>query len=211
MRQRIKAWLGVGGGFIVAILLVFLFTTWPRDVLQKPLTVNEELHETDVIIVLGAGTRQHDPNNLPPQAEQRIYAGVDLYKVGVANHLIMAGGKSPVTKLVEADLMASQAALDGALPTDIVLERASRDTWQNAENSRSIMRVMGWKTATVVTSPYHTWRACRMFRKQGADVTCVAADYALAPAHNIYNRFMDNRAVVREYGAIVLAWVQGRL
>jgi uncharacterized SAM-binding protein YcdF (DUF218 family) len=209
MSRHGKAWSWIG---VLAVgAAIFSFTTWPRDVLQQPIMVDQPATAVDVVIVLGSGTRENDDNNLPPQAEQRVKKGVELVQAGYAPRLIVAGGLSPVTNLIEADLMATEAVADNLPAAQIYKEAESRDTWQNATNSLAIMDKQGWKTALVVTSPYHTWRACRMFWKQHANVRCVAAPYALVPARSTYEKFMDNRSVVREYGAIIYAWLQKRV
>lgn len=211
MTRRLKRWLIGGGTAIIIIAIVFTFTTWPRDILGAPLTLHETPRPSDAIIVLGSGTRKNDSNFLPPQAEQRIAEGALLYRQGYAPNLIVAGGLSPVTNMVEADLMAPLATADGIPAVAIIKEPGSHDTWENAANSLAIMETSGWKTALVVTSPYHTRRACHFFRKQGADVRCIAAPYDLVPANSVYEKFMDNRSVIREYGAWIYAWLQRRL
>jgi uncharacterized SAM-binding protein YcdF (DUF218 family) len=192
------------------VVVIFLFTTWPRDILQIPLIVNDEPRPSEVIIVLGAGSKK-DPARLPLQAVQRLRRGAALYQAEYAPRVIVAGGLSKKTNLIESRMMKPQLVELGVPPSNVIEEDQSINTWENAANSLAIMKTNNWTTAVVTTSPYHTWRACRMFRKQGADVVCVPADYSLQPPRSTYDRLMDNRAVVREYGAIILAWFQGRL
>jgi len=210
MRRRSKWLVGVGVG-VFMVAAIFMFTTWPRDLLGAPLTLHETPVASDVIIVLGGGTRKKDSNSLPPQAEQRVAKGVELYRAGIAPRIIEAGGLSPTTGLVEADLMSKLGLATGVPAEAIFAERNSRDTWENARNTLAIMAEQGWMTATIVTSPYHTRRACHFFRDLGGDVRCIAAEYSLVPTNDIYNRFMDNRSVLREYGAWIYAWFQGRI
>lgn len=201
---------GAVGGIIIALVPIFLFTTWPRDVLQIPLVSHDQPRKSDVIIILGAGTRKGS-DKLPLQAAQRLLSGADLYQEGYAPVVIVTGGFSKRTKLIEAELMQPEAVEFGIPVENVIKENQSLNTWENATYSLAIMQKKKWTTAIVTTSPYHTWRACRMFRRQGADVVCVPAEYSLRPPHTIYDRFVDNRAVIREYGAIILAWFQGRL
>jgi uncharacterized SAM-binding protein YcdF (DUF218 family) len=194
----------------MAVVAVFLFTTWPRDLLQLPLVVNQTPTQADTIIVLGSGTG-HRPPYIPVQARQRVRRGIELALENYAPVIIMSGGLSQKTGFIEAEKMAAFAVADGFDPTRIVMENNSTSTWTNAEFSLAIMQARGWDSAIIVTSPYHTWRACRMFHKQGANVTCLSAPYSLYPTHSIYDRLMDNRSVIREYGAIILAWLKGQL
>ncbi len=185
-------------------------TTWLRDGLTSPLVVNDPLEKSDVIIVLGAGTRKHG-DKIPPQAKQRALAGLDLQRQGWAQTIIMSGGRSRRTGYVESMEMLVYGYVQGGSLDAMVAEAKSKDTFENAKYSLAIMQARGWRTALIVTSPYHTWRACRIFRKQGADVRCVVAPFSLLPQHSVYEHLTDTRSVVREYGAIVYNWMKGQL
>lgn len=172
------------------------------NLLMIPITEDQGLRKSDVVIVLGAGSRSTTPH-LPPQADARVATGVALVRDGWAPRMILAGGYNRHTALTEAPLMAEIAFQEGATAEQVIQEPASKDTWENATNSLSIMKAHGWTTALVVTSPYHTWRACMIFQKQSADVRCIPAPLRTERSHTVYERLMDTRSVVREYGAIV--------
>jgi len=172
------------------------------NLLMVPVTEDQSLRRSDVIIVLGAGSRTTTPH-LPPQADARVATGVELLKDGWAPKIIVSGGYNKHTDLTEAPLMAEIAYSKGANQPQVILEPTSKNTWENATNSLAIAKANGWKTALVVTSPYHTWRACMIFKKQMADVHCIAAPLRTERSHTAYERLMDTRSVLREYGAIV--------
>lgn len=201
--KRKILWWGSGLLGLAVLILVFAATTeWPTNLLMAPLIENESLVKSDVIIVLGAGSRATIPH-LPPQADARVHEGVALLKDGWAPRIIVSGGYNVHTGLTEAPLMATQAEQDGVPATAVLQEPRSKNTWENASLSLALMKEQGWKTALVVTSPYHTWRACHIFRKQNANIHCIAAPLRTNASHTIYERLMDFRSVVREYGAIV--------
>ena len=155
-----------------------------------------------------SGVRKKEPQ-LPVQPQLRVAAGVSLWQTQWAPLLIVSGGENKKTKLVEADFMAAYAYQLG-LPTGAVIEEnRSRDTRENAVNSLSIMNRQSWTTALVVTSNYHTWRACKIFRKLQANVRCLAAPIRRAGSQTLGDRLTDFRSVVREYGAIVYSWWRG--
>lgn len=188
----------------LGVLMILLGATSEQftNFLMIPLTANQGLEKADVVIVLGAGSRSSIPH-LPPQADARVATGLQLVQDGWAPRMIVAGGYNTHTRLTEAPLMSEYARHIGATPQQLVEEPNSKNTWENATNSLSIMKERGWKTALVVTSPYHTWRSCMFFKKQQADVHCVAAPLRTERSHTAYERLMDTRSVVREYGAIV--------
>ena len=199
---KILWWSGSLLGFAIIVLILAATTEWPTNLLMAPLTQNEPLVKSDVIIVLGAGSRSTTPH-LPPQAFARVQEGVSLLQDGWAPTMIVSGGYNIHTGLTEAPLMKAVAVTDGAPANIVIPEPQSKDTWENATDSLAIMKAGGWTSALVVTSPYHTWRACHIFRKQHANVHCIAAPLRTAASHTVYERLMDFRSVVREYGAIV--------
>lgn len=209
MSRLKKLWLLLAA-ILFGLVIMSGTTTWVRDVLEKPLVLNETIRPADVIIVLGSGTTKKG-DHLPAQGRARVLGGIISFRRHLAPRLLMAGGLDKNTKLVEADAMAAYAVAQGQPSTTIEEDRQSRDTWENAKNSLAIMKQHQWQTAIVVTSPYHTWRACRMFRKLGGDIRCLAAPFSLVPANSFVDHLRDTRSVVREYGAIVYNWLKGQL
>lgn len=201
MRWRVTRRLGLGfiAGLLVVIGLV-LFTPWPAQILAWPLTDDDQPKAADVMIVLGAGTRRN-PVSLPPQAIDRLQAAKRLWDQDLAPIVIVAGGFSRKTEKVESKYMKPYLASLGVPEESIIEENQSLDTYQNAVNSLQLMEANDWDSALVVTSSYHTWRGCRIFQKLGVDVTCVAAP--LDDHDAVYERWINFRSVVREYGAII--------
>lgn len=198
--RRRLSW--VGGAFVALALLVVL-TPWPTQLLALPLIHDEAPTKADVMIILGAGTR-NNPVSLPPQAQDRLREGKELWDAKFAPTVIVAGGFSRNTDKVESKYMKPFLASLGVPAKDIIEENQSLDTYQNAKNSLALMKKNDWATALIVTSSYHTWRGCRIFRKLEADVTCVSAP--LDDHGSIYERWINFRSVIREYGAIVYYW-----
>lgn len=196
---------GLAGGFVVFALTM----SWPADLIGSPLVVNEALKPADVIIVLGAGTRRgSDP--LPTQAKLRTEKGIELWRAKLAPTVMISGGKSKITGLIESNIMTGYAIERGLPRESIIPEENSTSTRENAEQSLKIMKEKNMDTAIVVTSTYHTWRSCRVFRRLHNGIQCAAATVHASP-ENFYDRLVNLRAVFREYGAIVLYALRGYL
>ncbi len=208
-KYRLRRWLWF---FVFVIFMVIISgtTTWVRDAFGWPFVIHNEIQPADVIIVLGAGTRK-DGDHLPLQAKQRVLEGVKLFNEHDAPRIMMSGGRDESTQQVESTNMKAFALQQNIPDTAVVTEEQSTDTYQNAKFSLDIMRQNNWASAIVVTSPYHTWRACRIFHSQHANVTCQPAPWTIFPASSFYDRLMDTKSVIREYGAIIYNWVKGQL
>ncbi|MBI2984145.1 MAG: YdcF family protein [Candidatus Kerfeldbacteria bacterium] len=205
--QSSKGWWWLGATLGVWCVLI-LFTPWPTQVLGLPLTVGETPGSADVIIVLGAGTRR-GPVSLPVQAMDRLRQAKRLWDQDLAPLVIVAGGFSRRTHQAESRYMKPYLTSLGVPNESIIEENQSLDTYQNAINSQRLMEANRWDTALVVTSSYHTWRSCRVFRALRVDIVCVAA--SLDDHDSVYERLINFRSVVREYGAIVYYWLRGYL
>ena len=206
--KRFLLRLGIALGSIFVVVLILGMTSERfTNFLMIPITENQGLVRSDVIIVLGAGSRSTTPH-LPPQAYARVQQGVSLLLDGWAPKMVVSGGYSTHTGLTEAPLMATIARTAGARPEQVIEEPQSKNTWENATDSLAIMQEKGWASALVVTSPYHTYRACAIFHKQGANVRCIAAPLRTEASHTVYERLMDLRSVLREYGAIIYFYLK---
>lgn len=208
MKKRSKKiWWTIGGIMFAAIANIILFT-WPSEFLQLPLISRDRAEQADVIIVLGAGARKHG-ESLPPQGKERVMLGLDLVEQGYASTVIMSGGLSKQSGHVESDLMKKYAVSLRASADSVITENRSTSTWENALYVQEIMQRNNWDDALVVTSPYHTFRSCAIFRKLHMSVTCLPASLKLIPTDTLYERLTDFRTVVREYGAIIYYFFRG--
>jgi len=120
----------------------------------------------DCIIVLGAGVRDGGPGRC---YRPRLDYALTLHRQGFAEHII-------VTELSPAAEVARDYLLDRGVPPKVIaLESRSRDTVQNLAYSREIMAERGWRTAIVVTCPFHVFRSRRIARDLGMDAQMAAA------------------------------------
>jgi uncharacterized SAM-binding protein YcdF (DUF218 family) len=136
---------------------------------------------SDVIIVLGAGTR---PSGAPSVSHaRRIRHAVTLYQRGYAPYMLCTGGYTARHPKSEARACADLAQGLG-VPADVILmEENSRSTEENAIESRKVMQAKGLNTAILVTDNYHLWRAEMLFRTQGIAVTLSPAQATAGPLH----------------------------
>lgn len=76
--KRFLLRLGIALGSIFVVVLILGMTSERfTNFLMIPITENQGLVRSDVIIVLGAGSRSTTPH-LPPQAYARVQQGVSL-------------------------------------------------------------------------------------------------------------------------------------
>ena len=118
-----------------------------------------EVKPVDVIIVLGGGL-----------GDRERYAS-DLFHQGLASHVI-ATGAPPGSETGAAAMVAL-----GVPREAIVLANGTLSTHGDAIRSRQIMEERGWRTALLVTDPYHVRRSLWSFRStfEGSSLTVTPA------------------------------------
>jgi uncharacterized SAM-binding protein YcdF (DUF218 family) len=120
--------------------------------------------KADVIIVLGA--KVWAGGNPSPAMLRRTLHAVDLYQRGLADVLIVSGGRMEHPPS-EAEVMQRIAVEQGISKDNIVMENTARTTLDSAVACSRILRRNGWSTAWLVTDRYHMIRSSILFRVCG--------------------------------------------
>lgn len=131
----------------------------------------------DVIIVLGA--RVEKDGKPTPLLERRLNRAKQLYDDAFAPVIIVAGAQGADEPVTEA-LAMQQYLVELGIPDEaIFLEDQSYNTIESLKNAKDIMASAGMKTALVVSSDYHLWRALSMCSDIGIEATGAGAQNAL--------------------------------
>ncbi|MBI4683935.1 MAG: YdcF family protein [Nitrospirae bacterium] len=140
--------------FVLIFGLVYLGHGFVLEKAGRFLYYKDALKPADVIVVLAG------------EESERVEHGVKLFKEGWArkDRIILAGGPA-VWKYTWASLMMNHAIYLGAPKNAILLEDKSRSTEEDARLTKEIMDKYGYKSCILVTSPYHSRRATKIFRK----------------------------------------------
>jgi uncharacterized SAM-binding protein YcdF (DUF218 family) len=154
----------------------------------------------DVIIVLGCPSYENNvlTTTFSACVQARAHHAADLYRRGLAPHIIPTGGLTGPPPS-EAGAMGIILQGDDVPASAIILEEQARDTVQNIQYSRGIMREHGWKTAILVTEPHHIRRATLIARDGGLTVyPSPATDSAgwHTPEARRQNLLRDTRALM---------------
>jgi len=177
--------------------------------LAEPLRVIEPPRSVDAIVVFAGGVGES--GKAGGGYQERVKQAVDLYRQGMASHLIFSSGFTFVFR--EAEVMKALAVSQGVAASAIILETNAATTAQNVRFVAEILQTHGWDSILLVSSPYHMRRALLTWRKAAPDVRVVPSP---VPASQFYipNRqrgvsLEQLRGVLHEYAAILYYWWQG--
>jgi uncharacterized SAM-binding protein YcdF (DUF218 family) len=166
----------------------------------------------NAIVLLGAGADK----SIPTGSEEpsffsygRILETVRLYnscrKTKVICKIVISGGDAKDHGTPEATVYCNSLLKLGIDASDISLESASMNTWQNAQFTSAALRRLGADHVLLVSSGIHLRRSMLYFAYFGVAVTPVRADYlraVLSPLPLAYN-FAAADFALHEYVGIV--------
>lgn len=134
--------------------------------LDAPLSRRDAFARADAIVVLGAPLPAAGASDeLGHVLEERVRAGVDLWRRGGAPLLCVTGGGPPGR--VEAEGMARRALALGLDRAALRVEPRARCTAENARFAAALLAAEGCRTAWIVSQPFHLRRALYLFRRCG--------------------------------------------
>jgi uncharacterized SAM-binding protein YcdF (DUF218 family) len=163
-------------GFVGELALKPLERHRPLLVPGFPSPLDPRARNARWIVVLGGGhgTAPGVPptSQLGPGTLARLVEAVRLKKQIPAARLVFSGGFGG--KVVHADVVAAAAELLGIRRDDMVLERQTFDT---VDEARFIGKIVGKDELVLVTSASHLPRALGLFRKEGMDPLPSSSDF----------------------------------
>ncbi len=165
--------------------------------LEVPLTISDApVAARDAIVVLGAPLTPR--GNISPILAERLDAAIALYRAGGARTLVVTGGTTQHAPRAEADALAD--VLRGAGISNVIVERESRNTAENARFTAALLHPLGVRTVWLVTQPFHAKRAAYLFARAGLEPRV----WHIANSMQYHDRSRALRWIVREYGSWAL-------
>ena len=120
---------------------------------------SDEVFFSDAIVVLGAAQYNGEPS---PVFKARLDHALFLYNEGVADTVIVTGGKRKGDRFTEAEA-GEMYLVNEAVPSDSILSEAKgRTTYQSLKGVRVIAEEHGIEKALFVSDPLHSERIKRM-------------------------------------------------
>lgn len=143
----------------VGSILVIFINIVPLLFIRAPLLNSNSIDKYDVIVVLG--NPAHTDGSIGDIAQQRVQKSVELFNEGQAKYILFTGS-AVYNRYAEADVMADFAHSLGVPRTALMRETKARNTYQNLLYATEIMQQNHWRSAAIVTSPYHVKRTAFM-------------------------------------------------
>jgi uncharacterized SAM-binding protein YcdF (DUF218 family) len=181
-----------GGRVVVVVALAWLLAVglwplpqWLAGRLQDayPSQVQAPWAARNAIVLLGAGTALVPGGGVetPSVAYGRITRVAILYgachRTGADCKVLVSGGDPLHHGQAEADVYAAVLRGLGVPATDLIIERRSNTTWQNAEYSRPLLQAYRPQRLLLVSSGIHLRRSVLYFAHFGLHPQPIRGDY----------------------------------
>ena len=173
MKRKYKVLIFVIAGIALLIgitaisLSVYMVKATEKNIFTADTFKNDE--KADCILILGAGVKDGKPK---PMLRDRLLAGIEVYKSGAAEKIIMSGdhGRADYD---EVNVMRAFALEQGVSAEDIFLDHAGFSTYDSVYRAKNIF---GAENIIIVSQKYHLYRALYIAKKLDVKAAGVSAD-----------------------------------
>ena len=203
--------IGVFTFFFFSFTPIFqLFASW----WEIPLTDIRTMKKTyDVGIVLGG----YSDDSVEPDdrlhlisSSTRLITTIELYKKGIIKKILLTGGTFTMEdgKLSEADQASNLLLTLGIPKEDILIERGSLNTYQNAQFSKEIIEKENPNaTAVLITSAWHMRRSRACFKKAGLVCDTFSTDPFDGKLLTSFSYYLvPNTTVLESWRSLIKEW-----
>ena len=168
---RLRSLLPTCAFALLALVSIVAYTGVAAPLAFKLIRLDDVPSSADAVVALSAGVTPD--GHLTQQGLDRTLTAVDLVERGVAPVLLFTREERKTRRhksnnTADQILVARLAHLGHVMTT-----RPVKSTHDEAVAVASVARYRGWKRVIVVTSPFHSRRACATFERAGVVVSCV--------------------------------------
>jgi uncharacterized SAM-binding protein YcdF (DUF218 family) len=106
------------------------------------------------------------------ESADRLTEGLIQYRKGRIKTIIISGGSGSLVDDTRESILAKTFLIENCNVPDsvVIIDTVSRNTYENAVESKKIMNAAGLRTAIMITSAWHMRRAEGCFKKVGLEV-----------------------------------------
>ena len=148
---------------VLAALLLYLTVTFVQ---VWRASGRDEAREVQAIVVLGAAQYDGRPS---PVLRARLDHAADLYDEGLAERVVVTGGKQSGDRVTEATVSAEYLARHGVPETAILREVQGRSSWQQLAAAAAFLKRQGITRVLLVSDGFHSARIAAIADELGLE------------------------------------------
>ncbi|OYX94243.1 MAG: hypothetical protein B7Y76_10860 [Sphingobacteriia bacterium 35-40-5] len=131
-----------------------------------------EVYDTGIILSGFMGRDKESGRLSFGEGADRLTEGLIQYRKGRIKTIIISGGSGSLVDDTRESVLAKSFLTENCNVPDsvVIIDTISRNTYENAVESKKIMNAAGLRTAIMITSAWHMRRAEGCFKKVGLEV-----------------------------------------
>jgi uncharacterized SAM-binding protein YcdF (DUF218 family) len=169
MRRAVRLGLRLGGALLVVGVVYFTVTfvqVWRA-------AGRDEARPAEAIIVLGAAQYDGVPS---PVLANRLDHAAELFDGGIADLIVVTGGRQEGDRFTEAQASATYLEGLGISGDHIERETTGGSSWESLASAARFLQAQGITSVVLVSDPYHAMRIDGIAHDLGLDATVSPAD-----------------------------------
>lgn len=183
---------------VVALVLLVGYVTVTYVQVYRA-SEHDGARQADAIIVLGAAQYDGRPS---PILQDRLDHALELYDAGLAEHIVLTGGRQEGDRFTEATAGYNYLRLKGVPDEALLKEVEGTSTWDSLRASARFLLERELHTVVLVTDDYHAYRVEAIAEDIGLDATVSPTESRLKGTDHV-------RQLVRETVAVAVGRVIG--
>ena len=157
----------------VGLLALFGVNAYIKGTVKDRIVESDSISEGEVDCILVLGCQVKESGEPSHMLRDRLQRGVEVYKLGVADKLLMSGDHGR-TDYNEVETMKQYAIEEGIESADIFMDHAGFSTYESIYRAKE---VFGVEKMVIITQEYHLYRALYIAEQLGVEAYGVASDY----------------------------------
>ena len=137
---------------LVALVVLYLVWTFVQVWLASR---QDDARTAEAIVVLGAAQYNGEPS---PILKARLDHAASLYHEGLADTVVVTGGKQPGDQFTEATASAQYLIAKGVPDEDILREVDGRSSWESLAAASEFLKERDIRRVLLVSDPFHSYR-----------------------------------------------------
>lgn len=197
--RRPRSWLRLavrGAALLLAALVVYVGGTFVQVYRSSR---HDGAKPADAIVVLGAAQYNGRPS---PVLRDRLDHALELYREGLADTIVLTGGRREGDVFTEATTGYNYLRAEGVPDAALLKEVDGTSTWESLAASARFLIQLGKTEVLLVTDGYHAKRV-------GAIADSLGLDASVSPSANRLSTASEAKQLLRETVAVSIGRVIG--
>jgi vancomycin permeability regulator SanA len=126
----------------------------------------DQARQTQAIVVFGAAQYTGTPS---PVLRARLDHAAELYDRGLAERVVVTGGRQPHDRFTEATVAAGYLRRKGVPDSSILREVSGRTSWDSLASAAQFLKRRGVRDVVLVSDGFHSARIAAMADELGLE------------------------------------------